>query len=529
MMFALRERVMHAMDIRRRRMQTVSGLCLIAVGVLGMPDPARAGTYVMRSCNVPGEVTTTTTPWVWGNVAGTFANDDCAGGGGFGFNAGSMNRATQAVLGVTRPVGSEAIAMRRVRLWLVARLAGAGSALFIDSFVSTGATTSSLESIYGPPGGSALAAPYVSPPLPPGTTAYLVLLSCSGGTPEGCTPATTNVLDIKGAEFTLEESLPPTATIQGGDLMAAAPQSGVRALAYRVADQESGVQRIAVTLGGTVVGTEDFGASCAHADFAACQRVREGVVAVDTRKVPDGTYPVSIRVTDAAANLATEQAATVVQVANGGLVAQALVGVANRPKITAAFAANRRSTLTIGYGRKAAVRGRLTSATGAPVGAALIDVEERSAGANTPATHRTLTTAADGTFRYSIAPRGPTRTVRFRYGPDEATARSLRIRVKASATLRVSLRGVGVRYRGRVLSRPLLGAGTRVEIQGRAPGTRWTTFARPRANGRGNFSGTYRLRIHRPGVRLQFRVRVPSQAGYPFVAHAGRPVAKTVH
>jgi hypothetical protein len=103
------------------------------------------------------------------------------------------------------------------------------------------------------------------------------------------------------------------------------------------------------------------------------------------------------------------------------------------------------------------------------------------------------------------------------------------LRVRASASLRVALKGIVVRYRGRVLSKPLPRRGKLVEIQGRAPGAGWKTFATRRADRRGGFAGTYRLRIRRPGVRLQFRVRVPAENGYPFVAHAGRAVTRIVH
>jgi hypothetical protein len=143
-----------------------------------------------------------------------------------------------------------------------------------------------------------------------------------------------------------------------------------------------------------------------------------------------------------------------------------------------------------------------------------------------------LTTGPDGVFEYTV-PRGPSRRLTFTYrrtvGDATPVVQQLKLRVQASATLHVALKGVQVRYRGRVLSKPLPRRGKLVEIQGRAPGAAWKTFATRRATRRGEFSGTYRLRVHRPGVRLQFRVHVPSEAGYPYVAHTGAAQTHVVH
>ncbi|MDQ3770459.1 MAG: hypothetical protein M3370_13425 [Actinomycetota bacterium] len=83
-------------------------------------------------------------------------------------------------------------------------------------------------------------------------------------------------------------------------------------------------------------------------------------------------------------------------------------------------------------------------------------------------------------------------------------------------------------YSGRVTSGPLPKGGKIVVVQGRVRGGSWQTFATRQARGRGRFSGRYRLRVRRPGTRLQFRVRVPSEGNYPYLTAVGRPVTKTV-
>lgn len=502
--------------------------CIAAIN-LCLADPASAGSYLMRSCNVPGERATPVGPWRWQTPPNTFADNECARGAGFGINAGPMNAGDAA--GVVLETGN-AIAIRRVRLWMVARLRSTGSAMFAAAS-SGNSTTATPADLFGPPGGETLNAPYVSPLLPPDTSIYIVFVSCSGNLGEGCSPLDTNILDVHGVEVTLEENAAPTGSIEGGELLASGTQSGLRSLAYKASDQQSGVMRVAAIIGKTVAGDADFAGTCDHAGLAACASARSGSLQVDTRKVPDGIYPVSLRVTDAAGNEHTVQAATAIQVDNptvGPGIQGSTPTAAGGGLLHASFAANGKSRLTVGFRKRVVIRGTLTDSSGALIGGAPIEIEERPAYSNAKARTATVSTASDGTFSYTSSRAASSRSVTVRYVIDSANAvqRTLRLRVKASATLRVALRGIVVRYRGRVLSRPLRRAGTVVDIQGRAPGGTWKTFARRRANRRGNYEGTYRLRVHRPGVRLQFRVRVPKQDGYPFSGHAGRPLTRTV-
>ncbi len=212
----------------------------------------------MRSCNVPGERGVPVGPWRWQTSANTFANDECARGGGFGINAGTMNPGDAA--GVVLETGG-VIAIRRVRLWMVARLRSTGSAMFAAT--SSGTSTSATPAdLFGPPGGATLTTPYESPMLSADTSIYIVFVSCSGNTGEACTPLDTNILDVRGVEVTLEENKAPSALVEGGDLLAEGPRSGVRTLAFKVSDPESGVLRVSAIIGKTVVGTTDYSGSC---------------------------------------------------------------------------------------------------------------------------------------------------------------------------------------------------------------------------------------------------------------------------
>jgi hypothetical protein len=506
--------------------------CALAT-TLVIADSAEAGTYVIRNCNVPGERRAPIGPWHWdaNPAAGVFGHDECASGGGFGLSAGTVAPGYTAGLLVPTEPG---IAIRRVRLWLVARLQSTGSTLFAHTTSGNASSSTGAVGLFGPPGGETLSSPFVSALLAPDTAVFGVFVYCSADKGTACPAVDTNVLDIKGAETTLEESVAPTGAIDGGELLSGDTQSGIRALGFTANDGQSGVSRVSVIVGTTAVGTTDFAEDCAFAALAACPRARSGTVPVDTRKVSDGLYPVSLRVTDAAGNVQTVASSTAIQIVNRavGTAGQSpSAGASSDFRLTAAFAANRRATLTIEYGRRVAVRGRLRTHSGDPISGAHLDVVDHPGFGGGQLQHNVVTTDQNGRFSYA-ARSGTSRTLTIGYGSASAdvplVATHLRLRVRASADLHVALNGILVRYHGHVLSKPLPRRGKLVEIQGRAPGADWQTFARRRTSRRGLFSGAYRLRVHRPGVRLQFRVRVPSEPRYPFVAHAGKIVTRIV-
>lgn len=493
-------------------------------------EAADAGTYLMRSCNVPGHRSAPAAPWKWINAPGTYANDECASGGGFGVNAGPMQRVTAA--GVTLEQPSNAITIRRVRLWMVARLSGSGSSLFAAAASDARGTTHSQD-LFGPPGGDTLLSPFESPLLAPDTGAYVVFVSCSGNTWEGCIPSSPNPLEVRGAEVTLQEDSSPSGSIVGGSLFDGAVQGGIKTLAYTVTDQQSGVASVSVLVGDKEVATQSFLAECRFSGFAACPLGQSGPLAVDTRTLPDGIYPVSLRITDAAGNGTTIYASRAIQIGNHQAVTPNGPRPASSARLTARVNGRRRTHVTVPYNRPVVVRGRLVTLDGAPIAHAKLDVKEVPSYRRGRVVARSAVTSSNGTYTYKAARRSGTRRLEIQYRPflNEAVVAArarLRLSVAAAATLRVALKGVRVSYRGRILSRPLPVGGKLIYLEGRAVGGAWTTFARRRTDRAGRYSGRYRLRVHRPGVRLQFRARIPRQRGYPYAVGVGRAITRVV-
>jgi hypothetical protein len=326
-------------------------------------------------------------------------------------------------------------------------------------------------------------------------------------------------LEVRGVELTLAESSPPYATSLG---LAPPDPAGVRGLRFTAADLESGLLKAEALVDDVVVAVRELSSYCRYADFNACPASDSGELAFDPRALPPGAHRVGLRLTDAAGNEVVVPVAEVLQVPGAATAGASTV---RHPRLVARFVGATRRKIVIPYGGRFAVRGRLT-ASGRGVGASRIAVYELVKGASGAETAvGEALTRSDGTFTYRSARRGPSRTLRFAYAEGAASASaSLALAVRASSTLRVTLRGGVVRFRGRLRALPSSRRGKRVVLQGRAPGFGWAAFATVRTDTRGNFSGSYRLSVRRPGVRLEIRVFVPSARGYPYLAFRGRPV-----
>jgi hypothetical protein len=307
--------------------------------------------------------------------------------------------------------------------------------------------------------------------------------------------------------------------------------SGQATLDFTAIDQESGVARVEALLGETVVATEDLTRNsrlCPHTDLSACvQRYAERLL-IDTARVPSGVYGVSLRITDAAGNQRLIAAPGTVSVAGGVASHNTSTGVRLN-----AFFGKSRSTYTTNFRRSVRVGGRLLDPTGRGIGGARLEIVEQPDAALAKETLSYTTTRSDGAFSFVASGKKPSRAIEVRYfnqagAGTPIASRRLRLQVRAASTFALTLRGVSVRYSGRLLTRPIPRGGKQIYIQGRASGGAWQRFAVRWTDNKGRFSGRYRLRVRRPGVRLQFRVEIPKQKRYPYAPRLGRVVTRTV-
>jgi hypothetical protein len=127
---------------------------------------------------------------------------------------------------------------------------------------------------------------------------------------------------------------------------------------------------------------------------------------------------------------------------------------------------------------------------------------------------------ADGKFRLLVpAGRSRTLTVAVRPGataPELHCARELRVRVPARATFSARRSG-RLRYRltGRLVGGEVPHRGKTVELQGYERG-KWRTFDSVRTKSSGRFTSSYRFQRGSAGRTFRLRVRIRSDASYPF-------------
>ena len=158
----------------------------------------------------------------------------------FRYHAGVMPAGSASGVTLETPPG---IAIRSVRLWLVARLQSNGSTLFAHTASGGAGFITPAVGLFGPPGGETLSNPFVSSQLDTATTIFYVVVSCL------LTRAPTarrwiRTFWISGAPRPrLQENIAPGASIEGGTVLAAGPQLSIKTLAYAATDRESGIAR----------------------------------------------------------------------------------------------------------------------------------------------------------------------------------------------------------------------------------------------------------------------------------------------
>ena len=511
-----------AMKTSWRHCVTVGRLTIILAllqGAIGT-ELARAGTYTMRNCNVPGHSAAPMHPWMAVDYPSEVSIvDACATGGGIGFAVGDARRlrgAAQILLQQPTAPRSQ-IKFVKAMVWYSARLAGSGPPINFVSYYQLPDWTRVYGVPVSPPGSENLVE---EQQLSPDAASYWVGLYCGslegGVPPEACVAADRTPLLVRGMEVTLREDVPPIVSQPTGTLLESGPHSAVRTLTYSASDLHSGLSKVEVLLGETVVANHDLTPQCPYSDFTVCPATLGETLQVDTRAVINGAHRLTLRVHDAAGNERTVDSGHVVDVANDAAEAGG--------PLTIKFNGTSRSTLVAPYGRRVSVRGRL-AVTAQPAAAGTpLELLERLQGKPEESIAR-LRTKADGSFSVRLSTYRPSRTVRMAYRPtadSQVVSPALKLRVRAASTVRASLRGRLVRFSGRVLSRPVPRAGKRVVMEGRSPGSAWTAFRSLRTGRDGRFSGTYRLRVRRPGVTLKIRAVVPRESGYGYLGSRSR-------
>jgi hypothetical protein len=178
--------------------------------------------------------------------------------------------------------------------------------------------------------------------------------------------------------------------------------------------------------------------------------------------------------------------------------------------------------LRVGFGKRASLRGRLTTAAGASIPNAEVVVLARpSMAGGAYAAEKTVKTDSSGNFSYT-ARAGAGRILDFHFRGDDTFKHAddqVTLRVPAAVTLRASRHrvrnGRRVRFSGKLRGRPYPARGKILDLQAYYR-NRWRTFATPRAGLSGKWSYNYRFQATRGTVLYKFRVRVRPTSDYPY-------------
>lgn len=256
---------------------------------------------------------------------------------------------------------------------------------------------------------------------------------------------------------------------------------------------------------------------------------------LDDEHLASGTYDLRAWAVDAAGN---EKTGT--DLANGAS-ARVRLPLRVRTRIKAGAASRRthrhrsygRARVRTPFGQPVRLGGQLLAADGNPIAVSEVLVYSRERKAGAPwVPVASLKTSTRGFFAYR-APKGPSRTIRFRFGGTATIRPSIRqinILVPARSTIHADrkrlLNGEYVHLRGRLLGSEIPAGGKLVEVQVLARG-HWRTFATTPTSPNGRWQYEYRFDGTRGPQTYRLRLRVPLEANYPYAV--GRSKGIDIH
>jgi hypothetical protein len=311
-------------------------------------------------------------------------------------------------------------------------------------------------------------------------------------------------------------------------------------IAFAVAQDPADPERIEATVSDALSGPDPRRGSIAvrpsrsHQPFALLPTAAAGgrlIARWDSDSFPAGTYEFRATGYDAAGNSTSSDRRS-----NG--VRMVLASPLRTPTAIAAGFAGKRSRHQR-YGRQIVYAGRLTAATGSPLGHLPVRVVETFfTGAHSPQRTTTLQTAADGSFDVSLAP-GPSRLVEVAFVGTKTLGRAsggrAQLRVLSGVRMRASspsarIGGAPVVFSGRLAAAgaSMPATGRAIELQFRIAGGEWSEFRTVQTDARGRFHYPYSFSDDDSrGVRFQFRAFVPAQDGWPYEPAGSKPISVT--
>jgi hypothetical protein len=299
---------------RLRRRATMLAAVAAAAALLAGATPAEAGTFRVSQCAAVADGGLPARGFQAGlwSLENAWPEAECGFGThtiGLGTSNWRLLDRESAAIRFVLPGALPRTSIRTAWLdWRFARQSPSTNPAFLIASAS-GARLFVAENGEGTPAGAPTRLP-----MPAGSRGLELTIWCSPVNGPGYCNWPWRLLDIRGLTVELEESGAPAASAAGA-LVAPGPHAGVEPLELVASDGDSGVRRVEAFLGGVAVGTLAPAEGCRDDRLPPCPQTLRGTVDVDTRRVPDGARRLRLVVTDAAGNASTVDAA-VVNVAN---------------------------------------------------------------------------------------------------------------------------------------------------------------------------------------------------------------------
>jgi hypothetical protein len=380
----------------------------------------------------------------------------------------------------------------------------------------------------------------------PPTGFYLTLTCDAPDNNYTCTFNSSQEVRLFGARVELDDTSNPVPSTISGPLTSEPRFAGPLDITLNATDTGAGVYRVLLLVDDQVAASQVIdanGGACADVntgnsdayEFGSqtpCKGSAGGTFTFEPSQLPDGAHNLKVQVEDAAGNAATVVNRPVTIVAGRGALNGA--NASDAAQLTVRWTRTRRATLRTRSPRRAVLTGRLVNEAGQPIAGARLDLITRTTvpGSRERAAPNGVVTRPSGRFTVRMSPRATSRDVRIAYrshANDTAPVAQRTMRLRVRARLRLSARprqarlGTVVRFRGRLLSRPIPRRGKQIVLQGRAGRSRWQNFDVVRTDRRGHFRARYRFRTSGRGT-YSFRAVSRYEAAYPYIAGHSRTV-----
>lgn len=347
------------------------------------------------------------------------------------------------------------------------------------------------------------------------------------GASSGCPAGSFSQLEtqMSRARVDVEDAQAPTITSVSGTLPDSYAVAGPQSLAVTAADVGGGIAEVMLTIDGVPAGQAAAGGSCAkpYTEEQPCPSSLAHNFNVDTTTLAAGLHSGSVVATDAAGNVSAPHTFhfAVVQPATPPADVTPTNG---SPAVADPVIRFEKRTVTVGSRKLVAIRGRVLTASGAPVAGATLEISALDLGVfnATPRPAGTITTNADGWFSVRVRPSGAQRwAVDFRpnagAGVTGVASMTVRERLKVSAKRsRARVRPGGrLRITGKLSGAGAAAARTPVEIDVRI-NKRWRAVGVVDTRKGGRYVWNYRFTRVRKPTRFVFRTVVRSNSAWPW-------------